>query len=230
MSPPLGLSLIIVIKTPPPAFLQQIQAAYCMSRTVLIIKLIYELGILLSYFIDKETETGRLDNLSRVSAGNWQSQDLNPGSLAPESRLLTTMLPLRSPGHPWSPGPSLWSPLLLDRPLRSSHAWSMISGIVFQLQKIFVATLSIFLMLEAWVREIKNKTLPFSYELLLLIIRLLARATRVWIYEIGRKTAEFVAEEWRTPNCLDSLLLSQNHVPHSEMIFQNPSLRQQAAW
>lgn len=89
---------------------------------------------------------------------------------------------------------------------------------------------SIVLILEAWVREIKNKTLPFSYELLLLIIRLLARATRVWIYEIGRKTAEFVAEEWRTPNCLDSLLLSQNHVPHSEMIFQNPSLRQQAAW
>lgn len=94
MSPPLGLSLIIIIKTPPPAFLQQIQAAYCMSRTVLIIKLIYELGILLSYFIDKETETGRLDNLSRVSAGNWQSQDLNPGSLAPES------IPLSSaPSH-----------------------------------------------------------------------------------------------------------------------------------
>lgn len=57
-----------------------------MSRTVLIVKLIYEIDtILSSYFIDKETETRRLDNLSRVSAGNWQSQDLNPGSLAPES-------------------------------------------------------------------------------------------------------------------------------------------------
>lgn len=41
----------------------------------------------------------------------------------------------------------------------------------------------------------KKKCLPFSYDLLLLVITLVARATRVWIYEIGMKAAEFVAEK-----------------------------------
>lgn len=80
----------------------------------------------------------------------------------------------------------------------------------------------------------QKKFLPFSYELLLLVITLVAWATRVWIYEIGRKAAEFAAGEWQTPQCLDSLLYPPNHglltpTQLPQCFLRNASPRQQAA-
>lgn len=160
-------------------------------------------------YVWKEQIIERLSHLPMVTE-DQNNRHLNLGSLTPESKILTTMQPLRSleqPGNsdlfPWissspkeshePPGPAayVWNHTLSSRrhTLVTSH--SEIS------------------LLQAWVRERIFFLFPlFSCELLLLVITLVVRATRVWIYCKERKAAELVAEKWQTPEHLQPLFSS----------------------